>query len=561
VALALSPHRVGKYRDLARLLVKYGGSDLVRQAGLHDMADPLPVDNSALDPAAATPPPDALALARDLEQMGPTYVKLGQLLSTRTDLIPAEYAAALARLQDRVEPLAFAEVRQVLDEELAGRGGVDRVFAQLDQRPLASASLGQVHRGRLADGHEVAVKVQRPGARDAVADDMDVLVDIAGLLDRHTEAARRYGVLGLVEYFRRSIFAELDYRQEAANLTALGRILQPYPRLTVPRPYDDLTTERVLVMELVDGRKITEVDPAALAADGPDMARDLFRAYLDQILVEGFFHADPHPGNVLVVGHRLALVDLGMVATIGPSVRDHLVRLLLAVAENDAQRAAAAVGSMSEKLDDFDQAAFTRAVGAILDQNRHRSVERIAAGGVVLAVSKASYDAGLRPAPELSMLGKALLNLDQVARILDPSFDPTEALKDHAQDVLQERLRPSGASLMSAALEMKEFVERLPARVNDVLDSAASGSFELKVRAFDEAEMLRGLQKLANRVTMGLLLAALIVGAAMLMRVPTASHLFGYPALAIVCFLAAAVGAGLLLVSIVWSDRRTKKRL
>jgi predicted unusual protein kinase regulating ubiquinone biosynthesis (AarF/ABC1/UbiB family) len=389
---------------------------------------------------------------------------------------------------------------------------------------------------------------------------MEVLLEIARLLDGHTEAGRRYGVLAMVEHFQRSISAELDYQREAANLLALGRILERYPRLAVPQPIDGLVTQRVLAMELVEGRKVTEPGAAA-GVDGPALALDVFRAYLDQILVEGFFHADPHPGNVLVLPDgRLALVDLGMVATVSPAARDQLVRLLLAVTDGDPQRAAAAVAALGEPLDDFDEAAFTRAVGLILDENRHLRVGELSAGGVVLALSRASLDAGLRPAPELAMLGKALMNLDQVTRVLDPAFDPTSALADHAQDVLESSLRPSGASLMSAALELKEFVERLPARVNRVLDSAASGSFEVKVRAFDEAEMLRGLQKLANRVTMGLVLAALILGAALLMRVPTSSRLFGYPALAIVCFLAAAVGAAALLVSIVWSDRGTNRR-
>ena len=283
----LHPRHAARYRDIARLLVKYGRSDLVKEAGLGDMAD---------FSEAGEVPPKAEELTDDLERMGPTYIKLAQLLSTRADLIPPPYAQALSRLQDAVEPFGFEEVERIVTEELGVR--LSRAFASFEAQPLASASLGQVHRATLRDGREVVVKVQRPGIKERIAEDMEALAELAEFADKHTEAGRRYGFGELLEQFRRSLNGELDYRHEAANLTTLGKIVARYDALVIPEPVDDFTSARVLTMDYIRGGKVTDLGPLIrMELDGRRLAEQLFQAYLDQILVEGFFHADPHPGN------------------------------------------------------------------------------------------------------------------------------------------------------------------------------------------------------------------------------------------------------------------------
>ncbi|MEJ7765227.1 MAG: AarF/UbiB family protein, partial [Acidimicrobiales bacterium] len=236
MALSLRAQHLGRYRDLARLLVKYGRSDLVRQAGMDDLAEP--------DGSEPGIPPKAEELAKDLENLGPTYIKLGQLLSTRADLIPPAYAKALSRLQDSVDPFSSEEVERIVSSELGFR--ISKGFATFDLEPLASASLGQVHRATMRDGREVVVKVQRPGIRERIAADMETLTELAQFADDHLESGRRYGFADLLGQFRRALSGELDYRREAANLTALGRILRPYDRLVVPEPIGDYTTSTVL---------------------------------------------------------------------------------------------------------------------------------------------------------------------------------------------------------------------------------------------------------------------------------------------------------------------------
>jgi ubiquinone biosynthesis protein len=551
MSLSLRPQHAGRYRDIARLLVKYGRSDLVKEAGLDDVADYS---------EAGDVPPKAEELTDDLERMGPTYIKLAQLMSTRPDLIPPPYARALSRLQDNVEPFGFEEVERIVTEELGVR--LSRAFSTFEATPLASASLGQVHRATLRDGREVVVKVQRPGIRERIAEDMDALAELAEFADKHLEAGRRYGFGELLEQFRRSLNGELDYRREAANLTRLGKIVAQYDALVVPEPVDDFTTATVLTMDYIRGGKVTDLGPLArMELDGGRLAEQLFQAYLDQILVEGFFHADPHPGNVLLTDdNRLALVDLGMVAQVPALMRKQLVKLLLAISDADGKAAADAAIALGRPLQDFDSAAFCSRASQMVEQTAGMDLEELDAGSMVMELMRISGDHDLRLPPELSMLGKALLNLDQVARELDPEFEPSEAISRHANSIMESQMRTSSGSAFSALLEARDFVEQLPGRVNKVMDAMAEGTFHLEVHAFDEAELMRGFQKLANRLTMGLVVAALIVGAAMLMQVETTSKLWGYPTLAIVCFLSAAAFALLLLMSILRADRKVNQQ-
>ena len=480
----------------------------------------------------------APALAADLERMGPAFIKLGQLLSTRTDLLPAAYCDALSRLQDDVEPLPPDVVASVVEEEL-GLPPTD-VFEHWDATPIASASLGQVHRARLHNGRRVVVKVQRPAAAAIVADDMAALRELAVVFDDHTDVGRRVGFSELIAQFAESLDAELDYRREAGHLDRLGAILADYDRLVVPQPVREVCTTRVLTMDDVGGRKVTTLTPIGRTeVDGDALMEQLFRGYLDQVLVHGFFHADPHPGNILLLDDgRLALVDLGMVAAIGPRMQDQLVQLVLSVSEGRGEEAGRIAIEMGRRLDDFDEAAFLLAAQSLVARSS-AGLQDLEVGTLVADLCRAAVETGLRLPAELSMLAKALLNLDRIAQLLAPDFDPSACVREHAAEVLQHRLRPERHRLAATALESRQFVEELPGRMNRLLESVADGELRVHVDAIDQVELLRGLRQLANRVTMGLVLAALIVGAAMLARADST--------IATVCFVLAAIcGFGLL---------------
>jgi predicted unusual protein kinase regulating ubiquinone biosynthesis (AarF/ABC1/UbiB family) len=549
MGLSLKPQHLKRYKDVAVLLMKYGRSDLVKAAGL----DPTLDDES---PVATGTDPQASELANDLERMGPTFIKLGQLLSTRPDILPLPYLQALTRLQDRVEPFSFAEVESIVIAELGVR--LSKAFSEFEAKPLAAASLGQVHRAAMRDGRPVAVKVQRPDIRERVMEDLDALEEIAGFLDDHTEMGRRYEFVKMLDEFRRSLLRELDYRQEAQNLTLLRRNLSEFSAIVVPAPIEDYTTSRVLTMEYVSGTKITTLSPVALLElNGAALAEQLFRAYLKQILVDGFFHADPHPGNVLVTDSgQIALLDLGMVGRIAPRLQEPLLQLLLAVSEGQSDDAVSLALKLGEVRPDFDEPEFSRRVADLVGRHQDAELRNMQVGKAVLEIGRISGDVGLRLPSELTMLGKTLLNLDQIAEALDPTFNPNASIRRNAAEIMRGRLLKSASpgNLFGGILELKEFMERLPGRVNKILDTVANNQLEVKVDAIDEARLMEGFQKVANRITLGLLLAALIIGAAMLMHVETSFRILGYPGLAIIFFLLAAGGGIALMATILLKD-------
>ena len=543
------PQHLKRYKDIAWLLVKHGRSDLMRSAGL----DAVLGDDGAQPPAVVA---EAKSLADDLEQLGPTFVKLGQLLSTRPDLLPPPYLAALARLQDKVEPFPFAEVEQIVLEELGVR--ISKAFAEFDRTPLAAASLGQVHRAQLRSGRRVAVKVQRPGVREQVLGDLDALAQIGAFIDEHTEVGHRYEFARMIEEFHRSVLRELDYIQEGGHLVTFKRNLSGFDRLVVPAPIEDYTTSRLLTMEYLPGTKITALSPAVLLeVDGAGLAEQLYAAYLKQVLVDGFFHADPHPGNVLLTeDRRLALLDLGMVARVTPRMQDALLQVLLGGSEGQSDVVATYAMKLGQPRDAFDEVAFRRRVADLVARSADSAAEPMEVGRMVLELARVSAESGLRLPPELSMLGKTLLSLDEIARTLQPEITPNALVRQHAAALMQQRMADSlsPGRLLGTVLETKELMERLPERVNRILDRLANNEIQVKVDAIDEARLMEGFQKVANRITLGLLLAALIVGAALLMQVETSFRILGYPGLAIVSFLLAAAGGVALIVAIVFWD-------
>jgi predicted unusual protein kinase regulating ubiquinone biosynthesis (AarF/ABC1/UbiB family) len=550
MALSVKANHLARYKDIVLLLVKYGRSDLVKHAGLADAVN----GSEPLAPLGEQSLPDQLVA--DLERLGPTYVKLGQLLSTRADLLPAPFLDALARLQNKVEPFPYLEVEAIVTAELGVK--ISRAFAEFEKTPVAAASLGQVHRALLRNGRPVAVKVQRPGIQERMLEDLEILEEIAEAADQHTEAGRRLGFSGMLDEFRKALLRELDYRQEARNLETLAQNLREFDCILVPAPVDDYTTSRVLTTEYVRGQKVTSLHPVVqLDLDGETLAEQLFRAYLKQILVDGFVHADPHPGNVfLTEDDRVALLDLGMVARVTPSLQEKLLQVLIAISEGRGDEAATAGLKIGRPMPGFDEAEYRRQVADLVGQSQGARMEDIQVGKVVLAFTRLCGQSGIRVPSDLTLLGKTLLNLDLVGRTLDPRFDPNAAIRRHAAEITRQRMLKvlSPGHFLETALELKDFAQRLPGRVNRILDLLASNSLQVGVDAIEEKVLIEGFQKIANRITLGLILASLIVGAAMLMRVETSFRIFGYPGLAMLCFIAAAAGGLTLVWSILRSD-------
>ena len=522
----------------------------------------LDLDAATLDPGTM-PETDGKPeqFVDDLEALGPTFVKVGQALSTRPDMVPAPYLVALERMQDDVAPVPFDEIRAVVEEALGVRLG--KVFAQFEETPLGSASLAQVHRATLRDGRMVAVKVQRPGIVDVVRADLDALAALAGKADRMTDIGRRMRFSDWVHEFRRTLLAELDYRAEAENLERFGEHLRGYPELYVPAPLWDLTATRVLTMELVAGTKVTELSGLRRTEQSMvELASALMRGYLDQVFVHGEIHADPHPGNLLVTDDgRLALFDLGMIAHVPPKLRERLLKLLFAAVDGRGDEVAIEAIAMGTRLEEFDEERFLREVGQLVSRYAaHAGSQSLSEGRLMLELVGLSTACGLRTPPELSLLGKTLLNLEQVAHALDPDLDVKLVVERHLEHVMRERLKKSlsPSNLASEMIEVQALLREAPRKISDLLSLLAENRLQVRMTGLEESRLMESLQKIANRVSAGLVTAALIVASAMMMRVDTDTRLLGYPAIALLLFVVAA-GLGVAIVlSALLRDRKAR---
>ena len=558
--MRLSPIHLRRYKDIALVLFKYGRGDLARH--IRRSHDDLDAPDGEAAPADSADDPRPEQLAGDLERMGPTFVKIGQILAGRPDLLPANYREALARLQDKVAPFAAEEVESILFNELGVR--VSKAFAHFERVPLAAASLGQVHRATMRDGREVVVKVQRPGIRAVIATDFEVLADVAALLEKRTEAGRIYRFTELVEQFRRTLRDELNYEQEASHMRQIGRSLAEFPRLHVPQPVPDYCSSLVLTMAHAPGRKITALSPLArIDLDGAGLADELLRAYLKQVLVDGLFHADPHPGNIFITDqNHLALLDFGMVGRVTPALREQLLKLLMAINEGRGEDAAEVLGAMGETTEAIDTHSLARSVATVVARQPQADLQDHAVGRALLMLDYHARQHRLHPPPELSLLGKTLLQLDEVGRTLDPSFKPGDSIRRHLGEILAARIRDdlTRGNLFGTLLEAKNFAAGLPGRLNRVMENLGRRDFELTVKSPETDQLLAGMRKIANRISAGIVLAALIVGAALLMRVETDFRVLGYPGLAMLCFAGAGAGGVWLVVATFLSDARDPER-
>lgn len=505
--------------------------------------------------------------AKDIQELGPAFIKIGQTLSVRPDLLPRPYLDALTKLQDDNATVPFEQIRAQIESELGVRIG--HLFATFDEEPLAAASLAQVHAATLRDGRQVVVKVQRPGIEEAIKNDLGVLGNVARTADRFTEQGRRAHFGQWIEEMSETLAEELDYRLEADNLRAFRTNLVDYPSLFVPQPVDDLSSTRILTMDRVAGNKVTQaVELRRLDEPLDELAKDLMRAYLDQIFVHGMVHADPHPGNVMLMDDgRLGLVDLGMVARLSPRMRDNLLKLLAAVVEGDGDEVAAQTLAMGERLEMFDETTWGRRCGRLVARyhthhaGKGKRAEMGGEGGLMIELMRLGVASGLRPPPEVALLGRTLLALESVVCVLGPRLSPREIVREHLDKVLADRMsQETSLHAMRVRLgEMAELGRDLPRYARQTLETLANNRLRVHVSGLEESRLLENLQKIANRIATGVICGALVIGAALALRTNEGPRLFGFNGLALVMFVIAFGLSATLVVNALLSDRKMSR--
>lgn len=548
---SISPSR---YARIGAFLLRY------RKAGLFNGLE-LDLQEAALArDARPVAPGQPEQFVDELEALGPTFIKVGQALSTRPDMVPPAYLDALERMQDNVAPVPVAEIKAVVEAELGARIGV--LFGSFDAQPLAAGSMAQVHAATLRDGREVVVKVQRPHIAQTLRDDLAILEKLAGAADHLTEMGRRYGFSDWVRELRHSLANEVNFALEADNLRRFAANLRGYRHLYVPQPLDDFTTERVLTMDRVRGIKVTHVPPVRrLEHPLQQQAQELLRAYLDQVFVHGLVHADPHPGNVLLMDdQRLALFDLGMVARLPPHTRHSLLKLMLGAISGNSEQVGEISEAMGTALQDFSHSHYRRCVDQLVSgyAGLQGASRQFSEGRLILELTRVGAACGLRPPPELTILGKTLLNLEAVTTALDPALDTRAVVEQHLQQMMRRQALGSlsPANLASEWLDLQELARRTPQHMGAILRTLAENRLRVRIDGLEESRMMESLQKIANRIATGVIIAALVIGAALTARMPGGIRLFGLPLLSALFILVAAVlGAGLILSAL----RRDRK--
>lgn len=494
-------------------------------------------------------------LVNDLKNMGPTYIKLGQLLSTRPDLLPEAYLTALEDLQDNVSPISFSDVKKTIENELNTE--LDKAFQNIQKEPLASASIGQVHKAILISGEEVAVKIQRPGIKQQFIEDIQTLEKIIALAVKHTVVARKYAFDDVLDELRQVLLQELNYKSEAKNLLTLHNNLKGYKDLIVPLPFANYSSLRVLTMQFIDGKKITSVPLTSMKSNPKVLAYNLVSAYLQQILQDGFVQVDPHPGNVLYTSnHKIALIDLGMVARFSKDMQEYLIQLLLALIHKKTKDVVEILLAISEVRKEADISGFKKKITYLVLNQQLNTTGEMEMGKSLVQLNRIAAEHYVKLPVEINILGKVLLNIEQIINTLDPSFNIEKAIEKNLLKILKNSIKEEFKleNMVSLFIDGKRLMQHIPKRLNDISTHFANNNFKVKIEAINEKRVTDGFQKVANRIALGLIIAAMIVGAAMLMRIPSDFIIFGYPGLAMIFFLLAALGGIVLSIIIIVKD-------
>ena len=556
-AIGRTYRHLNRYHRILRVLFKYGFNDLVDRLHIDQYLESglQMINRKPREQIARLSRPERLRLV--FEELGPTFIKLGQLLSTRPDLIPADYLDELARLQDEVPAFSLAEVHAIFREEL-GRSP-DEVFHYFDAEPLAAASIGQVHRARLDSGAEVVVKVQRPDIDTVIAVDLEILAHIAGLMEQYLEEVQGHRPTAIVQEFARSLSREIDFAVELANIQRFARQFERNQAIHVPLVYPELSTQRVLVMEYVLGIKASMT--TQLREQGYDLPLIAERGatlVMEQIFVHGFFHADPHPGNVFILPDNVVcFIDFGQMGRLSRKDREDFTDLVLDLVAGDERTIVDGVLQVTVQLGEVDREALGRDLGSLMDLYLYRPLDELEAGRILQDLLDLVTRHKLTFKPAFYQMMKALSTVEGVGLMLDPKLELIRLARPFMRRIRLERMRPArlAEEIARTGSGYLQLLRELPEELRAILRQLRGGRMRIEFEHHGLQALGAALDRVSNRIAFAIVLAALIVGSSLIVLSDIPPHWHDIPVIGLLGFLVAGIMGFWLLLSIIRHGR------
>jgi ubiquinone biosynthesis protein len=549
---------MSRVRTIVEVLIRNGLGFMVEQLALDRFLPPLWRRQSVRADEGVGRLTVPVRLRRTLEELGSTYIKVGQLLSGRSDVLPPTYTAELAKLLDAAPPVPTNEIREVIEDELGT--AVEDLYASFDDVPIASASIGQVHRDTLNDGREVVVKVQRPGIEEVVEADLDLLLRQARFLENRSATMRDYNLVAIGEEMARSLCEELDYQIEGRNAERVRMNLAKDRRIVVPQVFWSLTSRRVLTLEHLDGIQFNEVD--RLRKEGYDLKEVAslgIEAYLKQIFVDGFFQADPHPANLMVIDGKVGLIDFGNTGYLTPQQKEYLGDMFLQILDEDAGGIARTVVRMGATRGRPDLEDMERDLQRLLMRYWGVALEDLSVGEMLGEIFTVAFQHKVYLPGDLAQLARTIVTMEGTGRLLDPDFVLVDAVRPFAVRLVRDRLSPviAGRRALRTLRQAADLAQAFPRRLDDLWDQLEEGEITVGVALRRQEELISKLNSIINRVAFSVVVAALIIGSALILH--GGKETWEFPILGVgipvaqIAFLGAVAAGAWLLISMIRS--------
>ncbi|WP_422444198.1 ABC1 kinase family protein [Thermoanaerobacterium sp. DL9XJH110] len=538
-------------REIANVFIKHGFGYIIDRTGLFDYLPLKRIKDDRIDAKL----PVGLRVRKTLEELGPTFIKLGQMLSTRKDLLPEDILEELEKLQDEVKPFGSQEARQIISEELGKPPG--EIFDSLSEEPIAAASIGQVYKATLKNGREAIVKVKRPDIEKIVEKDLEILLDLAGFLEHRTEWARTYGIVDMVEEFADTLRREMDFAREGRNAERLRKYFAGSREIYIPEVFWEWTTSKVLTMEYLEGVKISEVNAALeYDFDRKNIAETLVRSYFKQILQFGFFHADPHPGNILVLKDgRIGFLDFGMVGVLSDEMKALGTRLVFAVIRKDVDAVADALLEMGIAQKKVNVDELKKDISRMILKYYDAPIEEIRIGETMTLMLQLARKYQVKVPSEIVILAKTLITLEGILAALAPDVNMVELARPYVNEILRETYSIKGLKngIARSIEKLKDYGWGLPRHSLKVLEMLERGELELILKHEKLDRLISRLDIISNRLAFSIIVASLIIGSSMMAN--QSRRLFMKIPLAELGFVIAGFLGFWLLISIMRSGR------